>query len=348
LTVQIVDDTFQPANLQIQAGQTVTWVNADDDEHTASGAAFDTGTIPGGGSGTATFATPGTYSYICNYHPDMQGTILVADAAGSVPAGSGASGSGEGTSGGASGGGTAAPAAGPGETAVAIVDFAFEPATVSVAAGSTVVWTNVGSAPHTVTGDFVDSGTMEGGQTFSFTFDQEGSFAYICAFHPQMTGTVQVGPVGSAAAGGQSDSGTSGETAEGGGDPAGAWQVSFETDADGELVPRQALLTLHADGTLASALAIDGLLPAQPGVTVGPGHGAWESDDDGAFTLTSVALLLDPTGGFAGTLTFQGTGQLDGDDTYLGACGIEALSPDGAVVARGGGETQGTRIAVDS
>ena len=40
-----------------------------------------------------------------------------------------------------------------GGTAVSIVDFAFQPASIEVPAGSTVTWTNTGAAPHTVTAD---------------------------------------------------------------------------------------------------------------------------------------------------------------------------------------------------
>ncbi|MGH2588049.1 MAG: cupredoxin domain-containing protein, partial [Dehalococcoidia bacterium] len=79
-------------------------------------------------------------------------------------------------------------------TAVSIVDFAFQPATVTVPVGGTVTWTNTGNAPHTstsTTGAW-DSGRLTTGQSFSFTFQQAGSFAYICTIHPQMMGTVVV------------------------------------------------------------------------------------------------------------------------------------------------------------
>lgn len=80
------------------------------------------------------------------------------------------------------------------ETAVQIIDFAFEPVTLEVSIGTTVVWTNSGSAPHTVTSDtgVFDSGRLDPGGTFSMTFDTPGTFAYHCEFHPNMRATIVV------------------------------------------------------------------------------------------------------------------------------------------------------------
>jgi plastocyanin len=91
---------------------------------------------------------------------------------------------------------TEAPAD-PGDSADAvdasIVDFAFDPDPVAVAAGGTVTWTNNGGAPHTVTGtgelEF-DSGTLAPGDVFTLTVDGAGEFAYVCTIHGQMTGTI--------------------------------------------------------------------------------------------------------------------------------------------------------------
>lgn len=75
--------------------------------------------------------------------------------------------------------------------------------TTTVNVGDTVTWT-VSAGFHTVTqcdanhencgGDgFFDSGQLEQGQSFSFTFNNPGSYVYYCAFHPsQMEGVVQV------------------------------------------------------------------------------------------------------------------------------------------------------------
>ncbi len=78
--------------------------------------------------------------------------------------------------------------------AVRIVDFAFEPATLTVSAGTRVTWTHAGQAPHTVTSDTgaFDSGRLTGGQTFAFTFTSAGTFAYHCEIHPNMRAQVVV------------------------------------------------------------------------------------------------------------------------------------------------------------
>lgn len=77
--VTIVDFAFQPGFTVVSAGSTVSWFNAGGAPHTATSStgAFDTGTISPGGGGSATFWTPGTYSYYCAIHPSMVGTIQV-------------------------------------------------------------------------------------------------------------------------------------------------------------------------------------------------------------------------------------------------------------------------------
>ena len=79
---------------------------------------------------------------------------------------------------------------------VSIVDFAFNPGSMTVNVGDTVVWTNTGEAPHTATSQSgpaaFDSGRLETGQTFSFTFTVPGTYSYICSIHPEMQGTITV------------------------------------------------------------------------------------------------------------------------------------------------------------
>lgn len=79
---------------------------------------------------------------------------------------------------------------------VTIVDYQFEPITITVSAGTTVVWTNQGPSEHTSTSDngVWDSGFLQAGQSFQFTFTKPGTFPYHCAIHPFMTGTVVVQP----------------------------------------------------------------------------------------------------------------------------------------------------------
>lgn len=77
---------------------------------------------------------------------------------------------------------------------VVIENFAFGPALLTVKKGAMVTWTNKDSAPHTVTSDggTFASNTLANGQSFSFTFNQAGTFSYYCAVHPSMTATVVV------------------------------------------------------------------------------------------------------------------------------------------------------------
>ena len=86
---------------------------------------------------------------------------------------------------------------------VTIKDFDFTPATVTVVVGDTVTWTNDGPSAHSATaenGSF-DTGIFPAGESRSATFDEAGTFAYICTPHPNMEGTVVVEAAGSDRAG---------------------------------------------------------------------------------------------------------------------------------------------------
>jgi plastocyanin len=86
----------------------------------------------------------------------------------------------------------AATAAG-GEGEVGITDFKFMPPTINVAVGGSLVWTNNDDQQHTATsaGNF-DAGAIQAGASSTVEFPTAGTFAYICSFHPFMTGTVVV------------------------------------------------------------------------------------------------------------------------------------------------------------
>jgi plastocyanin len=84
---------------------------------------------------------------------------------------------------------------------VAIRDFFFAPARLSVAPGTTVVWVNRGAHPHTVSafdGSF-DSGVLMPGDAFALTFGGSGTVWYFCEIHPSMTGGVTVSDGGGTA-----------------------------------------------------------------------------------------------------------------------------------------------------
>jgi plastocyanin/LysM repeat protein len=102
--------------------------------------------------------------------------------------------------------GQAAPLPAPqaGQALVSIQNFAFNPSTITVRVGQQVVWVNNDSVPHTTTSGSCpggtctpapgwDSGTLNPGQSFAFTFTTAGTFTYFCRIHgAAMQGTVVV------------------------------------------------------------------------------------------------------------------------------------------------------------
>lgn len=88
----------------------------------------------------------------------------------------------------------------PGPNEVFIQNISFSPKTITVAVGTTIKWTNKDNVAHTVSsgtpgspnGTF-ESGNLNNGGTFSFTFNTKGTFLYYCKLHQDvMTGTVVV------------------------------------------------------------------------------------------------------------------------------------------------------------
>ncbi|MBU1703050.1 cupredoxin family copper-binding protein [Patescibacteria group bacterium] len=75
---------------------------------------------------------------------------------------------------------------------VSIIDFNFEPDSLTVTPGTTVVWTNMDAVAHTVSSDQFTSEALNSGDSFMYTFNQEGTFDYFCSIHPQMTGSIVV------------------------------------------------------------------------------------------------------------------------------------------------------------
>lgn len=68
---------FAPAEIEIAAGGTVTFVNLDLVPHTATGDAFDTGTMKKDERKEIAFPTTGEFPYLCKFHRHMTGRILV-------------------------------------------------------------------------------------------------------------------------------------------------------------------------------------------------------------------------------------------------------------------------------
>lgn len=80
------------------------------------------------------------------------------------------------------------------EVMVTIDDFLFEPPALEIAVGTTVTWTNLGGVPHVATArdGLFDSRNLFTDETYSYTFEEAGTFDYFCRYHPRMTGTIVV------------------------------------------------------------------------------------------------------------------------------------------------------------
>jgi plastocyanin len=79
--VQIVEFAYEPDPVVVQVGGKVTWQNEDSAPHTATAddGSFETGTIEEGKLGSATFKEAGTFTYHCEIHPTMHGTVEVVE-----------------------------------------------------------------------------------------------------------------------------------------------------------------------------------------------------------------------------------------------------------------------------
>jgi plastocyanin len=251
--VRVLDDAFSPGIINVTVGGSVTWNNVSR-EHTVTAAddSFDSGVIDAGQDFSHTFDAAGTFDYLCMIHTDMTGRVVVggggdgatggssagASSSGASAAGRARSSTGAPSSGGSSGlpalgdASVKAPVTAAAATTTAEVDvseFAFEPADVTITPGSTVRWTLVGDAPHTVTSEGFDSGMLQPGDSYEQTFNDVGTTDYICEFHPDMQGTVTVAD----AAAPPADTGSGSDAAgDGGEDPAGDTGAADDTGVE--------------------------------------------------------------------------------------------------------------------
>jgi plastocyanin len=91
-------------------------------------------------------------------------------------------------------GDTAAAQSGGAQT-VQIKGFAYAPADLTVAKGTTVEFSNEDGSPHTATSEdsgAFDTGTIKPGKSAELNLEEPGTFAYYCQFHPFMKGTITV------------------------------------------------------------------------------------------------------------------------------------------------------------
>lgn len=81
-SVDVVDIDYDPREITVEAGTTVTWTNTGDLPHTVTledgpGEDFDSGTLQNGETYEQTLDQPGTYEYICTIHANQRGTVVV-------------------------------------------------------------------------------------------------------------------------------------------------------------------------------------------------------------------------------------------------------------------------------
>ena len=203
-SVTIGDRIFSPSSVTVAPGGTVTWTNNDGRAHTvtATDRSWDSGLLNPGATWSHTFPAGGTFSYLCDLHPDMTGRVVVSAGGTPPPDTTPVTTPTTPTT-------TRPPAVPPTtpaptttlpgtppptQASVMIMDFQFSPSVVTIAAGGTVTWTNHDSSPHSVTADDTayDSGMLRTGGTWSKTFATPGTYRYHCEYHPEMVATVVV------------------------------------------------------------------------------------------------------------------------------------------------------------
>ncbi|HTW97027.1 MAG TPA: cupredoxin family copper-binding protein [Candidatus Methylomirabilis sp.] len=87
---------------------------------------------------------------------------------------------------------TPPPTTQPQISPVSIQNFSFNPSSLTVSVGTTVVWTNNDPVPHQIGSDSFNSSPLSQGGTFSHKFTTAGTYDYHCTIHPSMTGTITV------------------------------------------------------------------------------------------------------------------------------------------------------------
>jgi plastocyanin len=179
--VSMADFSFAPAMLTVAQGATVTWTNNGQARHTvvANDGSFRSPDVRSGQTYSRTFATPGTYAYICDIHPEMIGTIAVKGAGGTPPPPPAP---------------TTAPPPVTAKGDIQITDFDYAPRSITITAGQSLTFVNSGAARHSATardGSF-DTGLLPRGQSATRTFGTPGTFLYFCTLHANMTGTILV------------------------------------------------------------------------------------------------------------------------------------------------------------
>ncbi|HEX6509831.1 MAG TPA: cupredoxin domain-containing protein [Chloroflexota bacterium] len=188
--VSVLDNAYSPEPFTIAPGTTVVWTNHGQVAHTITSDdpttdPFDSNVLAPGKSFSHTFNHPGVFTYHCSFHDNMLGTIIVQ---GASPAPRPTS--------------TTVPTSAPSRQSRTTVfataldgSYRFTPKTLTVKVGTRVAWQNASAALHAVTSrthgwSFVKRLSLHA--TVAFTFKKPGTYRYVCALHPGMSGKVVV------------------------------------------------------------------------------------------------------------------------------------------------------------
>ena len=273
-----------PGQLTVDLGQSVTFVNADHHDHTATGSGFDTGIMQPGQTATVVLDRPGTFAYACQIHPEMTGSIGVRDENGEVPAPSQSAATADAT-----------PCRSPTSPSIRrrSPSRSGQPSP-----GPTTMRSRTPSPP---TDGAFDSGIFDPGGSFAWEFATPGTFPYRCNLHPQMEGTVEVtgdapAPQDDARLRPHPNRPRRRRWSEPG--------CGADTGPDAGLGPQQAAVTFHDDGTLEAVYAAptDARRAGSRSPSV-PRHGTWSESGDGGVRRSRAVVLLDDEQRLAGTLT---------------------------------------------
>ena len=178
--------SFDPGSISVAKGDIIEWKNNDKVPHTVTsspdGSIWDSGIISAGKTFRLDTSKLDTkeYDYLCTVHPFMVGKIIITAPVKPV---------------------FANVTIVKGSSTQSQDQKYYDPSSISVKTGTTVVWTNDDTVSHTVTsGDpnagpsgAFDSDLVKPGKTFQHRFDSVGTTPYFCSVHPWMTGKVTVG-----------------------------------------------------------------------------------------------------------------------------------------------------------
>jgi plastocyanin len=192
---------YDPSSLNVKKGDGIEWTNKDNAPHTVTslkddGKSFDSQLMKASGTWTLDTSklTGSEYDYFCTIHPHMKAKFTI----GNVDAEANAKQSGAGS------GQPNIKVAIPKDAQSPSASVFYEPATAQVSPGSSVVWENQDTVPHTATsGDskkaaadkIFDTGIISPGQSSKPVTmpSKEGEIPYFCLVHPYMVGKIMVG-----------------------------------------------------------------------------------------------------------------------------------------------------------